>query len=125
MYILEGCIKNLIKPHLNKNKTETAKFTSLLELKNIIITCADFICNHHTSCMTCNKVFKFNKLDKHICKDIDFLKPNISSSKKVSRKISKKLSKKVLRKISKKLSKKVSRKISKKLSKKVSRKISK
>ncbi len=56
--------------------------------------------------MTCEKVFKFNKLDKHKCKDIDFLKPYINTYNTSSKKILKKSSKKVSKKVSKKISKK-------------------
>ena len=76
--ILEGCINNITKLHDIKINNESKEFSSIEELKNIIIKCYSFIKDHHCSCITCQKEFKFNKIDTHFCEnnnEIQFIEP--------------------------------------------------
>jgi len=123
MYQLENCIQSILKPHEIKKNNETLSFVSLKELKNTINTCANVLIDHICYCDYCKSKFKFDKLDKHKCKELLQLK--YISPKKISKKSSKKLSKKTSKKSSKKTSKKSSKKTSKKSSKKTSKKLSK
>ena len=85
--ILESCLKNISKVHSVKNNHETSYFTSLTQLKEIIINCYKLIKNHICSCIICNKKFKFSNIDNHNCNDkLNFVK---FESKKNSKKNSK------------------------------------
>lgn len=71
---LENCVKNITSKHAIKNNVETIKINSLLELKNIILDCYDIIKNHTCNCVICNKKYKFNNIDKHLCNNnIEFI----------------------------------------------------
>ena len=64
---LETCIKNKLKPHLIKIKTDTICYLSLKELKNEIFECITNITNHICSCTVCKKKYKFVNINKHKC----------------------------------------------------------
>ena len=92
--LLEGCVKNITKAHLIKKNNESGNYTSLKELKEVIISCIDFIKNHVCNCLKCKRVFKFKNLDNHKCnkEEIIFLNPiKIKNYKSNSRKGSKKI----------------------------------
>jgi len=65
--ILESCIKNKLKPHLHKLRSDTICFLSLLDLKKEITNCIVNIETHICSCVLCKKQYNFNAIDKHVC----------------------------------------------------------
>lgn len=96
-YLLETIIKNKLKPHITKLKTETICFMSLDTLKKEILESINFMSNHICNCVLCNKTYKFNEVTTHLCnKNNKFI--NINIIKKVSKKDYKKTSKKTSKK---------------------------
>jgi prophage antirepressor-like protein len=67
-HMTEDCIKNTNKLHRLKKKTDDLCYISLKQLKESIIDCMNKFTNHICNCTYCKKKFKFNNLDKHICK---------------------------------------------------------
>lgn len=65
--ILETCVKNKLKPHLHKLKTDTVCYISLTSLKDEINECIKDIEEHICSCVLCKKKYKFSGIDKHSC----------------------------------------------------------
>ena len=65
--ILESCVKNKLKPHLHKLKTDTICFISLNSLKEEINECIKDMEEHICSCVLCKKKYKFSSIDKHSC----------------------------------------------------------
>jgi len=64
----EDCVKSINKLHKMKKKTDDLCYLSLKQLKNSIIDCIEILENHICYCNLCKKEFKFNKIDKHICR---------------------------------------------------------
>ena len=65
--ILESCVKNKLKPHLHKLKTDTICFISLKSLKEEINECIKDMEEHICSCVLCKKKYKFSSIDTHSC----------------------------------------------------------
>lgn len=64
---LETCIKNKLKPHLVKLKTDLVCYVSLDDLKHEITNCINELVNHICICTICSKKYGFNKIDQHEC----------------------------------------------------------
>ena len=64
---LENCVKNKLKPHLLKLRTETVCYLNLKELKNEISNCINDISNHICHCVLCKKKYDFKSMDEHNC----------------------------------------------------------
>lgn len=65
--VLESCVKNKLKPHLHKLKTDTICFISLNSLKEEINKCIKDMEEHICSCTLCRKKYKFSSIDVHSC----------------------------------------------------------
>ncbi len=64
---LENCIKNKLKPHLLKLRTETICYLNLKELKDEISICINDISKHICHCILCKKKYNFKSIDEHKC----------------------------------------------------------
>jgi hypothetical protein len=64
---LENCVKNKLKPHLLKLRTETVCYLNLKELKNEISNCINDISNHICHCVLCKKKYDLKSMDEHNC----------------------------------------------------------
>jgi hypothetical protein len=103
---LETCMKSVTKIHSVKNNHETGKYSSLKQLKEIIIDCYNLLKKHICTCLECNKEYNFDKLDKHICNNkLEFINPNIIDDKvediideNIIKKLGRKTSKKIIKK---------------------------
>jgi hypothetical protein len=65
--ILEACLKNKLKLHLFKLKTDTICYITLKNLKEEINECIKDMEEHICSCVLCKKKYKFSSIDKHAC----------------------------------------------------------
>ena len=65
--ILESCVKNKLKPHLHKLKTDTICYIRLKDLKEEINECIKDMQEHICSCILCKKKYNFSSIDKHSC----------------------------------------------------------
>lgn len=64
---IEDCVKSVLKMHLKKIGSDTICQISLKKLKDEIIKCSSDLKNHICHCLTCQKKYKLNQLDKHKC----------------------------------------------------------
>lgn len=63
---IENCIKNITKYHKIKN-SEILCNISLEQIIEIICNCFHIVKKHFCTCNICNKDFKLEYLDKHLC----------------------------------------------------------
>ena len=54
---IETCVKNKMKPHLLKLKTDTVCYTTLKDLKQEILDCIEEIKDHICHCTICKKKY--------------------------------------------------------------------
>jgi hypothetical protein len=131
-FLLETLLKNKLKSHLTKLKTETICYMNLKTLKKEILETMNFMSNHICNCLLCKKSYNFVAISSHLCnKKNEFINFDIvknqskNPTKKISKKSTKKISKNPTKKISKKSTKNLSKNPTKKISKNPTKKISK